>query len=171
MLTVVTAVALLLRASVVEPFAVPSSAMVPTLQVGDRILVVKLRILAGSVQRGDVVVFRRPKVFSCGADNGGEDLVKRVIGLPGETIWSSGQTIDIDGRRLKEPGWYNAKSEEVGSTPIRRTRIPPDHYFVLGDNRTDSCDSRSFAAIPGSTIVGKVMVIVTRDGHPYLHVL
>ncbi|HXQ60900.1 MAG TPA: signal peptidase I [Acidimicrobiales bacterium] len=170
-LTAVTVVALLLRASVVAPFAVPSSAMVPTLQVGDRILVVKSTILAGSVERGDVVVFRRPKVFPCGADNGGQDLVKRVIGLPGETIWSAGQTVDVDGRRLKEPGWYNAKSGEVGSTPIHRTRIPPGHYFVLGDNRTDSCDSRSFGAIPGSAIVGRVMVIVTRDGHPYLHLL
>ena len=94
-----------------------------------------------------------------------------MIGLPGETISSTGGSIDIDGRTLREPGWYNQGSGQVGSAPIHRTTIPPGHYFVMGDNRTNSCDSRSFGVISGSSVVGKVTAIVTRNGHAYIHFL
>jgi len=169
-LVVAAGVAVILRTSFVQPFSVPSAAMMPTLQAGDRILVVKSTFLAGSITRGDIVVFRHPKRFSCGADaNDIQNVVKRVIGLPGETIWSVGNAIEVDGRHLNEPGWYNSRYGQVGSTPIHRTKIPPGDYFVMGDNRTASCDSRSFGAIVGSSIVGKVVLIVSRAGHPYIH--
>jgi signal peptidase I len=164
----------LLRVTVIEPFSVPSTAMamVPTLQPGDRILVVKARALTGPIHRGDIVVFHQPALSRCGgARSDSRDLVMRVIGLPGETIRSVGATIDIDGRPLREPGWYNPRSGQVGSAPIRRTTIPDGDYFVMGDNRTNSCDSRSFNAIPGTSIVGQVVAVVTRNGHPYLHIL
>jgi signal peptidase I len=161
-------VALLLRAYVVEPFSVPSSAMIPTLQAGDRILAVKSGLLGGPVKRGDIVVFGHPKFFPCRAGPATGDLVKRVIGLPGETIWSVGDAIAVDGRRLHEPGWYDRTFGEVGSSPVHRTTIPRGDYFVMGDNRADTCDSRGFGAIPGSSIVGKVKVIISRRGHPHL---
>jgi len=171
-LAVAALAAVMLRAYVVEPFTVPSSAMMPTLQAGDRILVVTSRFLAGPVGRGDVIVFRSPTSSRCGAASpGSQDLVKRVIGLPGETISSIGDSVDIDGRTLREPGWYDAGSGQVGSAPIHHIKIPPGHYFVMGDNRTNSCDSRSFGAISGSSVVGKVTAIVTRNGHAYLHFL
>lgn len=170
-LAVAAVVAVLLRAFVVQAFFVPSASMVPTLQVGDRILVVKTTLLTGSIGRGSIVVFKHPEPFPCSA--GGEeniqDLVKRVIGLPGETIWSIGNTIFVNGKRLSEPGWYRGGLPEVGPTPIVKTTIPKDDYFVMGDNRTDSCDSRSFGPIPGSSIVGQVELIVWRNGHPYFH--
>lgn len=170
-LAVAAIVAVLLRAFVVQAFFVPSASMVPTLQVGDRILVVKTTLLTGAIGRGSIVVFKHPEPFPCSA--GGEeniqDLVKRVIGLPGETIWSVGNTIFVDGKALSEPGWYRAGLPAVGATPIIKTHIPTGDYFVMGDNRTDSCDSRSFGPIAGSSIVGRVELIVWRNGHPYFH--
>jgi signal peptidase I len=58
---------------------------------------------------------------------------------------------------------------QVGATPIKRMKIPANDYFVMGDNRTDSCDSRTFGPIPASSVIGKVVAIVWRNGHPYLH--
>jgi len=170
-LTVATLVAVLLRVTVVQPFSVPSTAMAPTLQAGDRVLVVKSSLLTGPVERGEIIVFRHPETISCPAgSSGAEDLVKRVIGLPGETIRSVGGSIYINGRQLHEAGWYDPRFRQVGSRQIPRTTIPPGHFFVMGDNRVNSCDSRSFGAVAGSTIVGKVVSIVSRHGHPYLHI-
>ncbi|MGP8182650.1 MAG: signal peptidase I [Acidimicrobiales bacterium] len=169
-LMVATVAAVFLRASVLRPFSVPSASMMPTLQVGDRILVVKSGRLAGPIHGGDIVVFRHPGLFPCSTGQGqAGDLVQRVIALPGDTIWSAGNRIYVNGRQLQERGWYYSKYGQVGSTPILRTKIPPDQYFVMGDNRSNSCDSRAFGTIPRSTIVGKVFAIVMRAGHPYIH--
>jgi signal peptidase I len=167
--TVAAIAALALRASIIQPFAVPSASMVPTLQVGDRILVLKSHVLSSAINTGDIVVLRQPKASSCGpGTTGSQDLVTRVIGLPGETIWSVGDTIYTNRGRLKEAGWYNPPFGQLGPTPIVRTRIPAGSYFVLGDNRTDTCDSRRFGPIRGSLIVGKVVATILRDGHPHV---
>jgi signal peptidase I len=171
-LAVTAAVAVALRVSVVQPFTVRSTSMVPTLQAGTGVLVVKPSFLTGSVKTGDVVVVDEPAGFDCNA--GGETsrhLVKRVIGLPGETIWSVSGSIFVDGRPLDEPGWYNPPYGEVGATDIVRTTLPAGSYFVMGDNRTDSCDSRAFGPVPKSAFVGKVVATITRNGHPFFHSL
>jgi len=153
-----------LRTFAVQAFFVPSGSMLPTLQIGDRIVVVKFGY---TIHRGDIVVFKRPPADLGTTD---ADLVKRVIGLPGETISSRGNTVLINGKPLAEP-WLPplegicAESAE----DIRTTVIPPGHYFVMGDCRGDSADSRSWGTLSGSLIVGKVFVIVWRFGHPYLH--
>jgi signal peptidase I len=141
--------------------------MVPTLQPGTHVLVVKWRRLTGSVGAGDIVVFHQPEGASC--SDGSRDLVKRVIGVPGQTIWSVGQSIYIDGQVLDEPGWYNPPFGEIGPTAIAPTTIPPGSYFVMGDNRTDACDSRAFGPLSGSLVVGEVTATVARDGHLSLH--
>jgi len=153
-----------LRAFVVQAFYVPSGSMLPTLQIGDRIVVVKIGY---AIHRGDVVVFRRPPADTTTTD---ADLVKRVIGLPGETISSRGVTVLIDGKPLKEP-WLRALTGVCAETAenIPTTRILPGHYFVMGDCRGYSADSRSWGTLAASYIVGKVVVIVWRFGHPYLH--
>jgi len=93
------AITLLLRATIIQPFFVPTSAMSPTLKAGDRILVTKSTLLTGSIGQGSIVVFQRPKHFPCSTDTqSATDLVQRVIATPGETIWSSGNTIYVDGR-------------------------------------------------------------------------
>ncbi len=160
MLVVTTGV----RAYAVEAFIVPSGSMVPTLQVGDRLVVDKLY---STVHRGDVVVFRRAP-----GDHDAQVpvLVKRVIGLPGETISQSGATIFIDGQPLAQP-WLPAQAGDCAqrSRPVATTRIPAGQYFVMGDCRGDSWDSRFWGTVPAANIIGKVNAVVWRNNHPWLH--
>ncbi len=157
-------VAGVLRAFVVQAFYVPSGSMLPTLQIGDRIVVIKLGY---TIQRGDIVVFKRPPKDTGTTD---ADLVKRVIGLPGETIWSVKDTVYINGHPIAEP-WLPPLVGVCAqsSFAIPRRKIPPASYFVMGDCRGDSADSRMWGTLPASLIVGKVVVIVWRFGHPYFH--
>ncbi|MGA3215924.1 MAG: signal peptidase I [Acidimicrobiales bacterium] len=153
-----------LRTYAVQAFYVPSGSMLPTLQLGDRIVVVKFGY---TIHRGDIVVFKRPPADTGTAD---ADLVKRVIGLPGETISSVGHTVLIDGKPLKEP-WLGPLTGSCAEAAedIPTTKIPPAHYFVMGDCRGNSADSRTWGTLPASYIVGRVFVIVWRFGHPYFH--
>ena len=157
-LVVALAVALLVRAFVVQTFFIPSASMEPTLQIGDRILVDKLSYRLHDVHRGDIVVFGRPPGETAAQNI--QDLVKRVVGMPGETIWSTGgnvyvQGADTHGKVLQIP-------EPVPGTmlgpPIARFVIPANDYYVLGDNRGNSDDSRFWGPIPRSLIVGRVVM-------------
>jgi len=152
----------LLRVFVVQTFSIPSGSMLPTLQIGDRIVVDKLDY---HVHRGDIVVFKRPPL----EEQNYADLVKRVIGLPGETISSANGRIYIDGKPLDEP-WlpkgpdsYSGALDEPDPHPQfdlpGPVVIPKGEYFVMGDNRTDSEDSRFFGPIPASLIVGRAVVV------------
>ena len=76
-----------------------------------------------------------------------------------------------DGQRLDEPTWRNPPFGELGGTEIGRTEIPAESYFVLGDNRTDTCDSRAFGPLHGSLLVGEVVATTARDGHPSVHII
>jgi signal peptidase I len=155
-------VAVLLRAFVVQTFYIPSGSMEPTLQIGDRILVNKLSYHLHGVDRGDIVVFSRPPTENCGGPEV-NDLVKRVIGLPGDVISLKNGYVYIDGKRLDE-SWLPAAEQGVtiagpagnNSNLAQPYRVPADNYFVMGDNRTDSCDSRYWGPINRSLIVGKV---------------
>jgi signal peptidase I len=155
-------VAVLLRTFVVQTFFIPSGSMEPTLQVGDRILVNKLSYHLHGVGRGDIVVFSRPPAENCGGPEV-NDLVKRVVGLPGETLSLSGGNVYVDGRRLDET-WLPASEQGVTRPGPDGTlyslqhpyKVPANDYFVMGDNRTDSCDSRYWGPIDRSLIVGKV---------------
>ena len=102
----------LLQAFVAQPFLVPGGAMAPAIQPGDRILVVKAGLLESPVRTGQVVVIRPPRFLPCTVNGTGNavDLVLRVVALPGQTIWSIGDTIFVDGRPLHETGWYSPRS-------------------------------------------------------------
>ncbi|MGH9297336.1 MAG: signal peptidase I [Acidimicrobiales bacterium] len=154
-------VAIVLRAFVFQTFFVPSASMVPTLQPGDRMVVLKLGL--GNLHRNEIVVFHRPPADTTDPNN--EDLVKRVIGLPGETIWSVGNNVYINGKRLAEP--YLPKNDPLGAQGIRRQTIPPNDYFVMGDNRDISYDSRYWGYVSRSSVVGEVVFLIWRNGHPY----
>jgi signal peptidase I len=162
---------LLLQAFVIQPFAVPGDAMSPALQPGDRILVVKSSLLEGPIRSGQIVVFHPPQSLPCTVVGRGSDLVLRVMALPGDTIWSIGDTIFVDGRPLRERGWFNPRFGQVGSTPIRSTTLGPGQYFVMADNRSDACDSRAFGPISQSSVVGEAIAIVGRHGHVYVRSL
>lgn len=151
-------VSVLLRIFVVQTFFVPSTSMYPTLQIGDRILVQKIGF---GLPRGAIVVFHHPPNDTEPPLN--EDLVKRIIGLPGETISSRGNTVLINGKPLAEP-WLPKGTLLTNAIP--KTTIPPGYYFMMGDNRGDSYDSRDWGPIPRSLIVGRVFLIVWRGGHP-----
>src|SRR5262249_43781673 len=133
-----------------QTFYIPSPSMVPTLQEDDRILVNKLSYKLHKVHRGDIVVFTTPP----NVDKSYKDLVKRVIGLPGETVQGKDNKIWINGQRLAEP-YLPASTQTQDFGP---EVVPPDSYWVMGDNRTQSVDSRVFKAIKKKTIVGRAFI-------------
>jgi signal peptidase I len=140
----------LVRLYVVQTFYIPSGSMEPTLVQGDRILVNKLSVRFGTINPGDIIVFKAPPSEHCG-DGNYADLVKRVIGLPGETVTSKGNAVYIDGHKLKEPWTYY----RTLSPPIHKITLKTNQYFVMGDNRANSCDSRFWGTVPRSDIIGK----------------
>jgi signal peptidase I len=156
----------LARAFVVQTFWIPSSSMVPTLDVNDRILVQKAFFTWHDVHEGDIVVFTQPPLDRCPGPQG--DLVKRVIALPGQTIYSQGNDIYVNGQLLAEP--YLPHVDPLGP-PIGSSqhpyRVPPGEFYVMGDNRAISCDSRYWGPIEGSSIVGKVVLVWWHNNHPY----
>jgi signal peptidase I len=161
--------AFVVRAYVFQTFWIPSSSMVPTLSVYDRILVEKAFFNWHDVRAGEIVVFTHPPRDNCPGPQQG-DLVKRVIALPGQTIYSSGNSIYINGRLLAEP--YLPRYDPLGPAIASRQhpyRVPPGDFYLLGDNRAISCDSRYWGPIKGSSIVGKVVLLWWHDGHPDLH--
>ena len=162
----------LIQAFVVQPFAMPGDAMAPTVQAGDRILVLKWGLLESPIRRGEIVVFHPPRSLPCTVVGGrARDLALRVVALPGEVIRSVGDTILIDGRPLGKRAWYDPRYGQVGSTPIASTTLAPGQYFVMGDNRSDACDSRLFGPITKSSVVGEGIAVVARHGHVFLGTL
>jgi signal peptidase I len=160
----------LVRTYAVETFYIPSGSMIPTLGVYDRVLVQKAFFDWHNVREGDIVVFGQPPRDHCPGPQG--DLIKRVIALPGQTIYSADGSIYIDGRRLAEP--YLPSPDPLGP-PIASSRhpyrVPAGEFYVLGDNRADSCDSRYWGPVQGSTMVGKAIVVIWHDSHPEFRVL
>jgi signal peptidase I len=153
-LIVAVLVAFVLRTFVIQTFYIPSASMVPTLQVGDRIVVNKLSYHLHAVHRGDIVVFKRPPNEDC-AGPPVPDLVKRVIGLPGETISDRSGTVYINGRALDQT-WLPKHTSSTFTASFAPVKIAANHYFMMGDNRVDSCDSRDWGTVPASYIVGRV---------------
>jgi len=178
-----------MRSFLVEPFRIPSGSMMPTLLVGDFILVNKFtygirlpvagtKILdLGEPERGDVVVFRYPKDPSL-------DYIKRVVGLPGDRVGYFNKTIYINGKPVaqEEKGRYvgigsglastgaslrNEQLGEIGHDILiddqrareGEFRVPEGEYFVMGDNRDNSNDSRFWGTVPEGQLVGKAFMI------------
>ena len=153
-------VSLLIRTYAFQTFFIPSGSMEPTLQVGDRIIVSKLSVELGTIHRGDILVFKAPAavVTDCGDDV--PDLVKRVIGLPGDHLTSVGNTIMLVVHGKDVPLAQPWTHEEPLGRPLGNVIVPANHYFMMGDNQSDSCDSRYWGTIPRSSIIGKAFVRV-----------
>jgi signal peptidase I len=162
--------AILLKTFVVQAFYIPSGSMEPTLVPGDRVLVNKVLYRP---DRGDVVVFQGPgpepdrglvEGFLHWLSEGlgfvrppNEDYIKRVIGLPGETVEIHDHTVLIDGRPLAEP--YLTRAAKLSMSDFGPVRVPPDSLFVMGDNRGNSNDSRgSLGFVEESRVVGGAFV-------------
>jgi signal peptidase I len=157
-------IALFVRAFVVQAFKIPSSSMEPTLLVGDHILVNKFiygvripligeKIFAFSTpKRGDVIVFIFPRDRS-------KDFIKRVIGLPGETVEIRDRNIYIDDRLIEDPWGVYSSWGPKGPDPYGPTVVPPDSLFVLGDNRNNSQDSRYWGFVPLDDVLGEAFIM------------
>jgi signal peptidase I len=152
-LVVAVLAAVLLRSFIVQPYFIPSGSMEPTLMVNDKVLVNKLSYDLHPIHRGDIVVFKKPPHDYA---PGIKDLIKRVIGLPNETISASGGSVYINGRRLIET-WL---PQGVTTSDFGPVHIPANYYFVMGDNRGNSADSRVIGPIPKNLIVGRAFLIV-----------
>ena len=185
LIAVAVVVAVLVKTFVAQPFYIPSLSMYPQLHVNDRIIVSKLAYDLHSPHRGDIVVFKAPPsqqppqvadtsalpvrwLRDLGVDIGvvppsTEDFVKRVIGLPGDVVEARGGHVYINDRLLDEP-YLPPGDLTADFGPVT---VPPGRIWVLGDNRSDSCDSRCFpeGAIPESSVIGRAIVRVWPVDH------
>ncbi len=149
--TVVLALVIfLLIRQVVQNYRIESHSMRPNFEEGQFILVNKLAFKLGAPSRGDVIIFHNP-------NNVQEDYIKRVIGLPGDTVEVRGQTVYINNRPLPEDYPHNQLAPNSHFGPVV---VEADHLFVMGDNRPNSTDSRAFGPLSEDLIVGKAWVRV-----------
>jgi signal peptidase I len=166
-------IAIVIKSFLFQAFYIPSASMEPTLEVGDRVLVNKLSYDLHDVHRGDIVVFAsapNKEWHKAGID----DLVKRVIGLPGETVTQcDGEKVCIDGKVLGEsylpkgtpsifpstlPKLSDGTNVCAPDSPAGGCKVPAGMVFVMGDNRTNSQDSRANGPVKQSSIVGRVFL-------------
>ena len=165
-LTLVVAVAVVLvEAEVAKPYEIPTSSMEPTLhcarpgngcraRFSDRVLVNRLAYRFHAPRRGDVVVFDAPTtaLTRCGA---GGAYVKRIVGLPGETVRIAAGYVSVDGKPLDESAYIRSRAQR--GTASGFWKVPAVRYFLLGDNRHDSCDSRTWGSVARSSLIGAVL--------------
>ncbi|MGH9247483.1 MAG: signal peptidase I [Acidimicrobiales bacterium] len=146
-------IAVVLRSVAIQAFYIPSASMEPTLEIGDRVLVNKLTYRVREPRRGDIVVFERPVAAIGGTV---DDLIKRVIGLPGEVIEAHDGRVFVDGEELEEP-WL---ADGTSTPDFAANQVPPGHVFVLGDNRSNSEASNRFGPVDDDLIVGRAFVLI-----------
>ena len=161
--------ALFIRTFIVQAFKIPSGSMIPTLQIGDHILVNKLAygirvplwghylVDFGKVQRGDVIVFIFPEDRS-------KDFIKRVVGVAGDTVEIRGKKIYINGQQVEDPHAHFEGDDPQNILPASRddygpTKVPENHLFVMGDNRDRSYDSRFWGFVNLDDVRGKAFLI------------
>lgn len=143
----------LVRHFLFENYRVVGYSMTPTLENDQYLVVNKLGYRLHEPQRGDIIVFRDPR-------SPDRKLIKRVVGLPGERLEISQGQVFIDEKQLDEP-----YIQSLGHYSQPSTQIPPDHYFVLGDNRNNSSDSHNWGTLPSNEIVGKAWLSYWPPGH------
>jgi len=155
-------IVLAIKAWVVNPYRIPSSSMEPTLhcakpgegceaRLSDRVLACRFCFRIRSPHRGEIVVFNTPPqaATACGA---GGTFVKRLIGLPGDRISYNGTQLRVNGQQLNEP--YIKPGRQGGQTG--KWTVPKGDYFMMGDNRAESCDSRVWGPVPRKNLIGPV---------------
>lgn len=167
-------IAFVVKAFVAQAFFIPSGSMLPQLQVGDRVVVSKTAYRLHDPRRGDIVVFDDPtaapeessplpnRLFRGLFEAVGlstpstEEYIKRVIGLPGDRVQGRGGHVVVNGRELVEP----YLPEGTTTSDFDEVTVPEDRLWVMGDNRSNSSDSRSFGVIERSTVVGRAFIRV-----------
>lgn len=164
--TVAVALALVVQAYLVKPYLVPTPSMATTLQPGDRVLVDRVSYRLHGPRRGDIVVFHSP-------DGAAVTLVKRLVGLPGETLQVRGGRLYVDGRPLREPYVHRTAGKADPTAPadpvdgtmrrpwslLKPYTVPAESYFVMGDNRSESSDSREWGVVRRGDLIGAARVV------------
>jgi signal peptidase I len=170
-------IALLIKTFLLQAFFIPSASMEPTLQKGDRVLVQKISYYLHEPQRGDIIVFEDPNPSNEPHRSlvGGffhwmfqglgvqrpenEDFIKRVIGLPGDTVWADGGSVFVNGHKLTEP----YLTQKTGN--FKHTKVPAGSLFVMGDNRGNSSDSRyALGFVPENKVIGRAWLLIWPPG-------
>lgn len=171
-------IAVVIKTFLVQPFWIPSESMIPTIEVNDRVMVNKLAYELGEPERGDIVVFRDPAepeleesipeavirsvLEAVGIrTRGRDDLIKRVVGLPGETVTIEHNRVMIDGVALNEP-YLSDTSTMPDEGPFE---VGDEEVFVMGDNRQFSFDSRRFGPIPQEDLIGEAFLTIWPVSH------
>jgi signal peptidase I len=165
LVTIVFALALVLfvKTEVANPYRIPSSSMEPTLHcarpaagclagLSDRVLANRFIYRFRSPHRGEIVVFQAPPAAARLCQGGGI-YVKRLIGLPGETISERSGYVYVDGRKLDEP-YVHPEDRDTRTSTFGR--VPEGSFFMMGDNRASSCDSRTWGTVPRDDLIGPV---------------
>ncbi len=180
LLVVAAVIALVVKAFLAQAFFIPSASMESQLVAGDRVVVSRLSYRLHDPRRGDVIVFDDPTAVPSGDDDllpplrwgrealealgvvrpDDKELIKRVIALPGETVSAERGTVVVDGRRLIEP-YLPEGTVIVDFGPVQ---VPEGHLFVMGDNRTNSKDSRVFGPIERDLVVGRAIAVIWPPG-------
>jgi signal peptidase I len=160
-------IVLALKAWVVNPYRIPSSSMEPTLhcarpaqgceaRFSDRVLANRFIYHFRDPKRGEIIVFKTPGPNPvCNDGHPGETFVKRLIGLPGETVSEKDGFVYIDGHPLQEPYVQGQRRDHQSGT----WKVPKGEYFFMGDNRNESCDSRTWGAVPRKDLIGEVFFV------------
>lgn len=153
-IAIAVVLAVLIRMFIIQPFYIPSGSMEPNLQINDRIIVSKFTYHFWQPRRGDIVVFKYPLDPS-------RDFVKRLIAFGGETVAIRDGRLYINGRLQPEPYLpVGLRTADFG--PVK---VPPGHYWMMGDNRNNSDDSRIWGPLPKENVVGKAVFIYWPLGH------
>lgn len=165
--------ALGIQAFLVKPFRIPSESMVPTLAVGQRVLADRISLRFGEPEIGDVMVFKpprgaddnecgveQPEGTACSRPTGGRsetNFIKRVVARGGDRLAVKGGRVYINGKRQDEPFIRPDEDCAICNLP-RPITIPKDHYFMMGDNRGESADSREWGPVPKKWLIGQAFV-------------
>ena len=165
--------ALGIQAVLVKPFRIPSESMVPTLQIGQRVLVDRVTFRIGQPERGDVVVFKPPAGAdenTCGVSHSSDspcpkataarsdtNFIKRVVAIGGDRIKVIDGRVYLNGRRQREPFINEDKGCDICDLP-RQIQIPKGMYFMMGDNRGESADSRYWGPVPKKWMIGQAFM-------------
>jgi signal peptidase I len=167
---VAVGLAFLIQAYVVKPYRIPSGSMEPTLRVGQRVLVNRIGMNFGNPHVGEIVVFHPPKEAEqevCGVahsasevcpapqkQESGVNFIKRIVAGPGDTIYVKEGHVYLNGKREHDP-YIRPCGESSECNFLTPVKIPPGHWFMMGDNRGDSDDSRYWGPVPTSWIIGE----------------
>jgi signal peptidase I len=164
-LVVAVTVVLVFEAEVAKPYRIPTSSMEPTLHCArpgdgclgdfsDRVIVNRFAYRLRDPQRGDIVVFDAPPAAAAQCGFRGT-YVKRIVGVPGDTVTMDRGYVSVNGRLLDESSYIRTRAQRGDQSGV--WKVPSGRYFLMGDNRTDSCDSRVWGSVPRSSLVGPVM--------------